>query len=320
MRTNPRTKWLTSAQRVAVVRLRRPEEHPWAVEAAFDAVDGWLVAAGLTVVYRVWQRRRAPAAATYLGPGKARQLRTLCDLGEVETVVLDGTPSPAQRMNLERLVGRPVVDRSQWPTSGIATPRASGTRRLHRNARRRSGACNVVLVGCAGAGKSALFAALTGASGAAPSWPPLPDRARPLVVTRRLRGFRTPRPVLVTDTPGLTWSSERGSWVIPAETDAERRDADLLLHVIDGSHPEAVRRSRDVAALLSAGTAGRTTPIVSVWTQADRASVDGPASRPESWTVSARVGSGCDELIADLRRRMTSATRALDPGPGADLL
>lgn len=326
MRTHIRTKWLASTRRVAVVRLRRPEEHPWAVDAAFDAVESRLAASGLAVVYRVCQRRRAPAAATYLGAGKARQLRKLCDMGDVETVVLDGTPSPTQRVNLEQLLGRPVVDRSQWGAPGVVTTQAAVMRTLHRNARRRRGARSVVLVGCAGAGKSALFAALTGAPGATLSWPPLPVYGRPLVVTRRLRGSRDPRPVLVTDTPGLTWNPERGSWQVPAETDAERREADLLLHVIDASHPEASRRARDIARQLSPEAGKRIVPIVSVWTQADRTTVYGDRVHPERWTVSARTGLGCHELIAHLGRHATTttrgeaSTRVPEQGPEADLL
>lgn len=287
-------------QRVAVLRLRRPDEHPWVTEAAFDAVEAWLVAAGRSVVYRVWQRRRAPAASTYLGRGKALQLGVLCRAAGVDAVVLDGTPSPAQRMNLERLLGCPVLDRRRW-----ARPRATGAaaeaRTLQRDARRARSARRVVLIGCAGAGKSTLFSTLTRGPRQARSWPPSPDAGRPAVMTRRLRGSGESPLVLVTDTPGLIWSPEQGTWTIPPETDAERRAADVVLHVIDAAHPEAGRHAHRVGRLLTAGDGERSGRIIPVWTQGDRVCDDRDRD-PERRMVSGRTGAGCDALIAQLKQ------------------
>ncbi|MEW6681655.1 MAG: GTPase [Nitrospirota bacterium] len=300
------TDLLFCAHRVALVRLRRPDEHPWAIDAAFDGLEEALTAAGRVVVYRVWQRRRAPAAATYLGRGKALQLRALCDLGGVEAVVLDGTPTRAQRTKLEGLLDRPVVDRSVWAPSGVTAQAISRTRTLHRRARRVRGTRTVVLVGCARAGKSMLFGALTRAPRpAAASWPACPDPGQPVVITRRLRGAPGSRSVLVTDTPGLVWNPERGSWSVPAEAQTEWREADLVLHVIDASHPEAARRASQVARLLAAHGAARAARVIPVWTQADRAA-DPFRDDRAPWIVSGRTGAGCEELIAYLRSAASS--------------
>jgi 50S ribosomal subunit-associated GTPase HflX len=283
------------ARRVAVVRLRRPDEHPWAVDAAFDAIEAWLAAAGHSVVYRVCQRRRAPAPATYLGSGKALQLRALCELGGVEAVVVDGTPTPTQRVNLQRLLDRPTLDRTGWAPHDATAPALIRTRTLHRSARRSRGARSAVLIGCVGAGKSTLFAALIRGPLPSPSWPPSDRRGRPAVVTRLVRGASGQHAVLVTDTPGVIWHPERGRWAIPAETAAEWREADVVLHVIDASHPEAERRARQVGRLLRSGAAD----VLPVWTQADRVFPAGP-DNPAGWTVSGRTGVGCDGLIAHL--------------------
>jgi 50S ribosomal subunit-associated GTPase HflX len=281
-----------------LVRLRRPDEHPWAVDAAFDAIEAWLAAAGHAVVYRVWQRRWAPAPGTYLGRGKALQLRALCDLGGVDTVVIDGTPTPAQRAQMQRLLVRPILDRAGWTSGGTESPALSRTRGLHRRNRSRRGARRVVLIGCAGAGKSTLFAALTGGPLPPPSWPPSERADSPNVLTRRLRG-ESRREVLVTDTPGLVWQPERGGWSVPRETAAEWRETDLVLHVIDASHPEAQRRERQVARLLrDACVSDRA--VLPVWTQADRA-VPSRHDERARVTVSGRSGWGCESLIARLR-------------------
>lgn len=285
-------------RRVALVRLRRPDEHPWAVDAAFDAIEAWLAAAGHAVVYRAWQRRWAPAPGTYLGRGKVLQLRALCDLGGVDTIVIDGTPTPAQRAQMQRLLDRPILDRADWTSGGTERAALRRTRWLHRRNRRRRGARRVALIGCAGAGKSTLFAALTGGPLPSPSWPPSARADGPKVLTRRLRG-ESRREVLVTDTPGLVWRPEQGGWSVPGETEAEWRETDLVLHVIDASHPEAQRRESQVGRLLTDARVSDCA-VLAVWTQADRA-VPSRHDARAGVTVSGRSGWGCDRLIARLR-------------------
>jgi GTP-binding protein HflX len=57
------------------------------------------------------QRRDRPDPATYVGKGKAEELRELADALDVDVVVFDDELSPAQQRNLERLFERDVVDR-----------------------------------------------------------------------------------------------------------------------------------------------------------------------------------------------------------------
>ena len=58
------------------------------------------------------QRRSSPDPATYLGRGKAEELRTLCLEVDADTVVFDDDLSPAQQRNLEKLLGRTAIDRT----------------------------------------------------------------------------------------------------------------------------------------------------------------------------------------------------------------
>lgn len=305
-------------RRVVLVALRRPNDHPWAVDAAFDAVEAWLNANGRIVVHRVWQRRRAPDAATYLGRGKAEQLRALCDLWGVDELVLDGTPSASQRAKIEHLVGRPVLDRSIWARPRVLPPTAARTQGVNRTARQRRGCFTVMLAGCAGAGKSTLFAALTNGPCLAPSWPPARSARHLAVLTRRLRGAPEDRPVVVTDTPGLVRSPETGRWQVPPETADEQRHADLVLHVVDAAHPAAQRAAAEVQRILTAGEASPSRPVWSVWAQTDR--LQGQAVPTDAgWIVSGRTGFGCDRLIGDLRRVARQWQNA-KPGPNFRLL
>jgi GTP-binding protein HflX len=67
--------------------------------------------AGALAVELVLQRRDRPDPATYVGKGKADELRELADGLDVDVVVFDDELTPAQQRNLERLLGRDVVDR-----------------------------------------------------------------------------------------------------------------------------------------------------------------------------------------------------------------
>ena len=63
--------------------------------------------AGADVVARVVQRRDRPDPATFIGKGKAEELRELSPRrSTADTVVFDDELSPAQQRNLEKLLGR----------------------------------------------------------------------------------------------------------------------------------------------------------------------------------------------------------------------
>jgi GTP-binding protein HflX len=88
---------------------------PSTVEEAEDHLDelGLLVdTAGADEAARVIQRRDAPDPATYVGKGKAEELRDLSNSVDADTVVFDDELSPAQSRNLEKILGRTAIDRT----------------------------------------------------------------------------------------------------------------------------------------------------------------------------------------------------------------
>ncbi len=91
-----------------VWRPRSTEE----VEASLDELALLVDTAGADEVGRVIQRRDAPDAATYVGHGKAEELRRLSEALDADTVVFDEELSPAQQRNLEKVLGRTAIDRT----------------------------------------------------------------------------------------------------------------------------------------------------------------------------------------------------------------
>ncbi len=82
------------------------------VEASLDELALLVDTAGADVVARVVQRRDAPDPATFVGKGKAQELHELSEAVDSDTVVFDEELSPAQQRNLEKILGRTAIDRT----------------------------------------------------------------------------------------------------------------------------------------------------------------------------------------------------------------
>jgi GTP-binding protein HflX len=102
----------TVRERIVLVGVTLPHTTLAATEAGLDELALLVDTAGADVMERVVQRRSAPDPATYLGRGKAEELRSVCLAVDADTVVFDDDLSPAQQRNLEKLLGRTAIDRT----------------------------------------------------------------------------------------------------------------------------------------------------------------------------------------------------------------
>jgi GTP-binding protein HflX len=81
-------------------------------ENSVDELSLLVDTAGADEVGRIYQRRQAPDPPTYVGKGKAEELREVALATDCDTVVFDNELSPAQQFNLEKLLGRTAIDRT----------------------------------------------------------------------------------------------------------------------------------------------------------------------------------------------------------------
>lgn len=326
--------------------------------------------AGALVLDGVIQRRGKPDPATYIGSGKAEELRDIVVESGADTVVCDGELSPGQLIHLEDVVKVKVVDRTAlildifaqhaksregkaqvslaqmqymlprlrgWGQSlsrqmggggsgssggGMATRGPGETkietdrrrirekmakmrreiaemktgRDIKRQERRRNKVPSVAIAGYTNAGKSSLLNRLTGAG-------VLVENALFATLDPTVRRAETPSGRLYTlaDTVGFVRHLPHHLVEAFRSTMEEVGDADLILHVVDGSHPApeeqlaAVREViRDVGAV--------DVPEIVVINKADLADplVLQRLLRMErrAMAVSARNGQGIDELLA----------------------
>ena len=345
-------------------------------ETSLQELKALAETAGSQVLEGLVQRRDRPDPATYVGSGKARELRDIVVATGADTVICDGELTPGQLRQLEDVVKVKVIDRTAlildifaqharsregkaqvalaqmeymlprlrgWGESmsrqaggrvagggGIGTRGPGETkietdrrrirtkmaklrreiagmgtaRDVKRQERRRRSVPSVVIAGYTNAGKSSLLNRLTGAG-------VLVENALFATLDPTVRRTETPDGRLYTlaDTVGFVRHLPHQLIEAFRSTLEEVAEADLVLHVVDGSHPDpaaqlaAVREvlaeidAHDVAEILVVNKSDLMDPVL---LQRLR------AAEPGAVFVSARTGAGLDELqeriAADLPR------------------
>ncbi|MEG3631102.1 GTPase HflX [Streptomyces poriticola] len=327
--------------------------------------------AGALVLDGVIQRRDKPDAATYIGSGKAEELRDIVQETGADTVICDGELSPGQLIQLEDVAKVKVIDRTAlildifaqhaksregkaqvalaqmqymlprlrgWGQSlsrqmgggrgGLATRGPGETkietdrrrirekmakmrreiaemktgREIKRRERRRHKVPSVAIAGYTNAGKSSLLNRLTGAG-------VLVENALFATLDPTVRRAETPSGRLYTlaDTVGFVRHLPHHLVEAFRSTMEEVGDSDLILHVVDGSHPDPEEQLAAVREVIRE-VGATSVPEIVVINKADLADplVLQRLLRVEkhSLVVSARTGKGIDELRALIDREL----------------
>lgn len=331
--------------------------------------------AGALVLDGVIQRRDRPDPATYIGSGKARELRELVVLTGADTVICDGELSPGQLRHLEDVVKVKVVDRTWlildifaqharskagraqvslaqmqyllprlrgWgeslsrqaggraggATGGVGTRGPGETkietdrrrirdqmtvlrrqlkemervRRTQRTSRERAGTPAVALAGYTNAGKSSLLNRLTGAG-------VLVEDALFATLDPTVRRLDLPsgRHCTIADTVGFVRHLPHHLVEAFRSTLEEVTDADLVVHVVDGSDPHPEDQLSAVREVLGSIGAGDLPELVVI----NKADIADPLQiatlrrrEPDALVVSAHSGEGIEELLQRLDARL----------------
>lgn len=175
--------------------------------------------------------------------------------------------------------------------------------RFHTRARRaRQGLPLAALVGYTNAGKSTLLNALTKADVLAEN--KLFATLDP--TTRRLR-FPRERELVLADTVGFIRSLPRELMEAFRATLEELEAADLLIHVVDASHPERDQQMESVERILAEMGLQRI-PRVTLLNKWDAVPVNDRVplllDRPDAIPVSALTGTGLQKAAAAIERQM----------------
>lgn len=98
-------------ERVLIVGVEL-ESDPIDIESSLDELKELVIAAGGIVVSKLTQRRDTINPAYFIGKGKAGEIKNYCDELDITTVVFNDELSGAQLRNLEQIIDRKIVDRT----------------------------------------------------------------------------------------------------------------------------------------------------------------------------------------------------------------
>ncbi|OLS02857.1 GTPase HflX [Tissierella creatinophila DSM 6911] len=82
------------------------------IENSLDELEELVKAAGGTVETRITQKKDTINPALFIGKGKAEEIKKYCEELDIDTVVFDHELSGAQTRNLEELIGKKILDRT----------------------------------------------------------------------------------------------------------------------------------------------------------------------------------------------------------------
>lgn len=107
-----RTTIKVQSERAILAAVRLPDSN-YDIANPFGELRALAEQAGAQVVGEVEQRRERPEAGMFMGRGKVEELRGICDATGATTVIFDHDLSPRQISNIEEVVKRKVIDRSE---------------------------------------------------------------------------------------------------------------------------------------------------------------------------------------------------------------
>ncbi len=102
----------TFRERIVLAGVALGRDDPEVVDASMDELARLVDTAGADPVARVLQQRDTPDIATYVGSGKAAEIRDVSEDHDADTVVFDNELTPAQQGNLETILKRSALDRT----------------------------------------------------------------------------------------------------------------------------------------------------------------------------------------------------------------
>ncbi len=330
--------------------------------------------AGSEVLEGLIQRRSKPDPGTYIGSGKAEELREVVEATGADTVICDGELTPGQLRQLEEIVKVKVIDRTalildifaqharsregkaqvELAQLSYLLPRLRGwggnlsrqvggraaggvgiggrgpgetkieldrrrirtrmaklrrqlvgmstSREVKRAARKNHAVPSVAIAGYTNAGKSSLLNRLTGAG-------VLVENALFATLDPTVRKATTPsgRVFTLADTVGFVRHLPHQLVEAFRSTLEEVADADLILHVVDGSDPDPESQIDAVREVLREIDAADVPELI-VINKADVADELALARlrrrEPHSVVVSARTGLGLEDLLELVERSL----------------
>jgi GTPase len=357
-------------ENVIAVGLILPEVTKTVAEEHLEELARLIESAGARVSATMFAKRGAPDPATYVGKGKAEEIKSLVKRHDAQLVVFDDDLSPAQVRNLEKLMGpeTKVIDRSAlildifnsraktreartqvelaqleymlprlkraWShlerqagssgsggagggaRRGVGETQLELDRRIVRTRiarlkeelekiekqrdtqrKSRAAAFTVALVGYTNAGKSTMFNRLTKGDTVA-----VDQLFATLDSKTQKIAYEMPRETVVVDTVGFIRKLPHHLVASFRSTMEEAVSADLVLHVIDASHPQ-YDEQREIGNEVLKELGVDSAKVIEVYNKVDRLDEHFEMRRRDAASVSALTGKNIERLVELIRAR-----------------
>lgn len=103
----------TISERAVLVAVIRDKQAPQQVQEYLEELEFLAETAGIETVRHFTQRLPQPDSRTYVGPGKLDEIAAWCEAEGIDVVIFDDELSPSQTRNIEKVLGRRVIDRTR---------------------------------------------------------------------------------------------------------------------------------------------------------------------------------------------------------------
>ena len=101
-----------SEERAILVGLDLGKDADWQEQESMEELIELAQTAGVQILHTIIQKRNKPDPATFIGEGKAEQLRDLATQVNAHVLVFNDALTPAQARNLEELIQKKKIGRA----------------------------------------------------------------------------------------------------------------------------------------------------------------------------------------------------------------
>jgi GTP-binding protein HflX len=91
----------------------KQDEDSWKIEDIASELEELVSTSGAEVVENIYCQRDKPTANFFIGKGKTEEIAYLCQEENIDTVIFSHDFSGTQQRNLEELIGKKTIDRTQ---------------------------------------------------------------------------------------------------------------------------------------------------------------------------------------------------------------
>jgi len=98
---------------LVTIRFKYEKQHGWSMEDLAGEMEQLVATAGVEAIDNISCVCEKPTPNLFIGKGKVEEIAAICQEGEIDTVIFSHDLSGTQQRNLEEVIGKKTIDRTQ---------------------------------------------------------------------------------------------------------------------------------------------------------------------------------------------------------------